>query len=227
MTPTWLPPTTHIYTHITLLSFAFVFLSHPPSAYTYVYICKMQQTCWGVSSIRQRLISEVIVSSFLEFWLAYTLSLLPLKMSWTQEFLSSESPSSRLVPQVRDLCSGSHRLRVPREVHAALDIIASAGPILLTLVFICLFFFYFLRASLRGHPCKFLHQIIKVFSDILRESQAYRRKWEFLIDCFFCELEFGSFLLQLYSLSLSCSVVWKVYWMYPKISEIDFSLRIK
>lgn len=89
----------------------------------------------------QRLISEVIVSPFLEFWLAFAFSLLPLKMSWTQESLSSDSPSSPLIPQVRDLCSGSRRSRVPREVPEALNLIASAGSILLTLIFICFLLF--------------------------------------------------------------------------------------
>lgn len=129
----------------------------------------------------QRLISEVIVSPFLEFWLALAFSLLSLKMSWTQESLSSDSPSSPLIPQVRDLCSGSRRSRVPREVPEALNLIAAAGSILLTLVFICFLLFSesgpestSLQIPLSDHHGLF----------ILRENQAYRRKWGFPIELF-------------------------------------------
>lgn len=176
--------------------------------------------------MQQRLVSEVIVSPFVEFWLAFAFSLLSLKMPWTQELLSFESPSSHLIPQIRDLCPGSHRLRVPREVHEALNLIASAGSSLLTLVFASS---YFLRAFLRVHPCKSLLQTIMVFFRIYwGRIKPTRGSEDFPMSCFF--LRFGVWGLSseivFFVFILFCST--EVYRMYPKKkSEIDFSLRMK
>lgn len=203
----------HISTHTShCFPLSLSFFLKPP--YTHVYTCKMQQTCWGVSSMQQRLVSEVIVSPFVEFWLAFAFSLLSLKMPWTQEFLSSESPSSRLIPQIRDLCSGSHWSRVPREVHEALNLITSAGSSLLTLVFASS---YFLRAFLRVHPCKSLLQTIMVFFRIYwGRIKPTRGSEDFPMSYFF--LRFGVWGLSseivFFVFILFCRT--EVYRMYPK-----------